>query len=727
MADPVGFTQENRYLSVTTPLGEDTLLLSAVRGAERLSDLFRYELEMVSEESDIDFSAIVGQTVTAKIEMSDGSNTRYVDGLVTEFSQHDSDPLLWTYRAVIRPKFWLGTRKIDCRIFQDLSVTDIAAQVLGEIGVTDFADETSSSYEAREYCVQYNETVFDFLNRLFEDEGIFYFFRHEDGKHTLVLVDDADAHAKCIGFDTATYRPDGHDGREDEDAIMQLSYAERVVSDHFAADDYNFETPSTDLATTADGDGTGSDMEVYEYPGGYMAKSAGDGRANIRIQEFEAQSKTLTGRSYMKTFTAGYAFELIWHGREALNDEYVLGEVQVRAESDAYENSFSAFPKSLAYRPLRRTPLPRIPGTQTAVVTGKSGEEIWTDEFGRVKVQFHWDREGAQDENTSCWVRVAQGWAGKSWGSWFLPRIGMEVVVTFLEGDPDRPLITGCVYNGEQVQPYTLPDDQTKFTIKSNTSKGGGGSNELRFEDLAGEEEVYLHAQKDWNSVVENERTTTIKEADDTVTIEKGNRTFEVQTGDETHTIAGDRTLKVDGAQDHTTGDGFTHAVTGDYSLTVSGDLTIDVDGNITIKAGKNITVEAGQNMDSSAGQSMSTDAGMNITNKAGQNMTNQAAMNMDNKADMNLTNKGGMNVTDDAGMKLTLKSGMNTESKAGMSLKEEGGLSAEIKGGLSLKEEGGLSLTSKGGLTGTYEGGLTGTFKGGVMAMLQAAIAKLG
>ncbi len=727
MADPIGFTQENRYLSVTTPLGTDTMILRAIRGTEGLSTLFRYELEMISEDPEVDFASIVGQTVTAKIDMSDGESARYFDGMVTEFSQHDSDPRFWTYRAVIRPKFWLGTRKTDCRIFQDMSVTDIAAKVLGEIGVTNFADETTSSYTARTYCVQYNETVFDFLNRLFEDEGIFYYHRHEDGKHTLVLADDADAHAPCEGFDTATYRPTGQQGREDEDAILQLSYAERVVSDHFAADDYNFETPSTELATTADGDGTGSDMEVYEYPGGYMAKSAGDGRANIRVQEFEALSKSLDGRSQMKSFTAGYSFSLIWHGRESLNDEYVLGELSIRAEEDRYENTFRAFPKSLAYRPGRRTRMPRIHGTQTALVTGKSGEEIWTDEFGRVKVQFHWDREGKKDENTSCWVRVAQGWAGKSWGSWFLPRIGMEVVVTFLEGDPDRPLITGCVYNGEQVQPYTLPDDQTKFTIKSNSSKGGDGFNEFRFEDKAGEEEVYLHAQKDWNSVVENARTTTINESDDTLTVEKGNRTSKINTGNEDHYVKGTRTLKIDGAQDHTTGDGFTHKVTGDYSLTVSGDLTIDVDGNITIKAGKNISVEAGQSIDTSAGQNISNDAGMNMDNSAGQNMTNTAGMNMDNKADMNLTNKGGMNVTDDAGMKLTLKSGMNTESKAGMSLKEEGGMSMEMKGGMSLKQEGGLSLTAKGGLSGTYEGGLNGTLKGGVMAMLQAAIAKLG
>ena len=718
MADPVGFSQENQYLAVTTPLGDDVLILQAVRGTEGLSSLFRYELEMVSEDPEIDFTAIVGKTVTAAIYSADGQTSRYVDGLVTDFSQHDSDPRLWTYRAIIRPKFWLGTRKTDCRIFQDVSVTEIIEQLLGEIGVTDYALETTSAYQSRTYCVQYNETVFDFLNRLMEDEGIFYFHRHEEGKHTLVLADDADAHATCPGINRATYRPTGQSGREDEDAVHQLSYSERVVSDHYATDDYNFQTPSTELMASADGDGSGSDMEVYEYPGGYMAKSNGDSRASLRIQEFEALSKSLEGRSSMKSFIAGYAFSLIWHGRDSLNADYVLGELSIRADKDRYENGFVAFPKSLAYRPQRKTQRPRIHGTQTALVTGKAGEEIWTDEFGRVKVQFHWDREGQKDENTSCWVRVAQGWAGKSWGTWFLPRIGMEVVVTFLEGDPDRPLITGCVYNGEQVQPYTLPDDQTKATMKSNSSKGGNGYNEFRFEDLAGKEEIFLHAQKDWNSVVENARTTTVKDDDDTVTIEKGNRIFEVQTGDETHSVKGDRKLTVNGSQTHKTDNGFTHTVTKDYKLTISGDLIIDVGGDIKITAGKNINSEAAQ--------SITNDAGMNYETTAGQNITNSAGTNIDNEAKMNLTNKGGMNVTDDAGTKLTLKSGMTTESTAGMSLKEEGGVSMEMKGGMSLTEEGGLTLESKGGLSGTYEGGTTGTFKGGVMAILQGAIAKI-
>jgi type VI secretion system secreted protein VgrG len=719
MADPLGFSQENRYLSVSTPLDDDALILNAVRGTEGLSTLFRYELEMVSEDSEIDFTQIVGKTVTVKFEIGDGTDARYINGMVTDFSQHGGDPRVWSYRAVIRPSLWLGTRKLDCRIFQTMSVTDIIEQVLGEIGVTEVSLETTSTYEARDYCVQYNETVFDFLSRLMEDEGIFYFFRHEDGKHTLVLADDADVHAACPGMTDAIYRPGRVGARDDEDAIVQLAYTERVVTDNYAVTDYNFQTPGTDLAATAAGDGTGSDMEVYEYPGGYTAKSAGDGRASLRVQEYEALSKALDGRGTIKAFVAGYTFPLVWHDREALNDDYVIGELSIDASVDSFENGFSAFPKSLAYRPARRTRRPRIPGTQTALVTGKSGEEIWTDEFGRVKVQFHWDREGEKDENTSCWVRVAQGWAGKGWGSWFLPRIGMEVVVSFLEGDPDRPLITGCVYNGEQVQPYTLPDDQTKFTIKSNSSKGGDGFNEFRFEDKAGEEEVYLHAQKDWNTTVENARSTTIVAADDTLIVEKGNRDFQVQTGDENYYIKGTRTLKVDGAQDHTTGDGFTHDVTGDYTLKVSGDLTIDVGGNISITAGGNIAVDAGGNLDTVAGQNTTNEAGMNFANKAG--------MNLDNEAGTNLTNTAGMNLTDDAGMNLTLKSGMNTESTAGMSLKEEGGMSAEFKGGMSLKTEGGLTLDDKAGLNGTYEGGLNGTLKGGVMGMISAAIAKLG
>lgn len=719
MSDDLGFTQDNLTLSATTPLGKDVLLLKSVRGTEAVSRLFRFELELASEDAEIDFSKIVGQSVTAKIEVGDGSTSRYINGIVTDFSQHDSDPRLWSYRAVLQPAFWLGTRTRDCRIFQDQSATDIIETVLGEIGVSDYALETTGAYASREYCVQYNESAYDFLCRLMEEEGIFYFFRHEDGKHTLVLADDSDAHEACPGADQITYRPSQVGDRQDEDSVFQLAYTERVATDHFAARDYNFEQPSTDLTTKAEGGSGASDMEVYEYPGGYTAKDAGDAIADLRLQAFETPIKELSGRSTCKGMIAGYTTTLDWHERPSLNADYMIRELSLRADSDRYENSFTAQPKTHPFRPARTTPRPRIHGGQTALVVGKSGEEIWTDKYGRIKLQFHWDREGKKDEKTSCFVRVAQGWAGKSWGSWFLPRIGMEVVVSFLEGDPDRPLVTGCVYNGENALAYTLPDDQTKSWIKTNSSKGGGGSNELRFEDKKDSEEIYLHAQKDWNSVVENERTTTIKESDDTLTIEKGNRTFEVQKGDESHSVKGDRTLKVDGAQDHKTGDGFTHKVTGDYTLKVSGDLVINATGNITIKAGKKMTLQSGADMLAKSGKNLTAQSAMDWTQKAGKNLTISSGMNTTNKAGMNMTNKAGMNLKTEAGMNLT--------EKAGMTFKAEGGMTYQTKGGMQMKQEGGMMAKLKGGMQGVFEGGMMGQLKGGVMAALKGAINKLG
>ncbi|MBP5857785.1 type VI secretion system tip protein VgrG [Marivibrio halodurans] len=719
MSDDFGYSQDNLYLSVTTPLGKDKLLLKSVRGTEAVSRLFRFEFEMTSEDPAIDFAGIVGESVTARIEIGDGTESRYVNGIVTAFSQHDSDPRFWLYRAVVEPTFWLGTRQADCRIFQDQSVTDIIETVLGELGVSDYSLETAGSYAAREYCVQYNESAFDFLSRLMEEEGIFYFFRHEDGKHTLVLADDADVHADCPGAEQATYRPTIPGRREEEDTIFQLAYVQRVTTDKVAARDYNFEQPSTDLTTQAAGDGTGSDMEVYEYPGGYTAKDAGDKLGDIRLQAFETPVKELSGRSSVKGFVAGYNFSLIWHERESLNDSYMIRELSLRADADRYENGFVAQPATHPFRPARVTRRPRIHGSQTALVTGKAGEEIWTDKYGRIKVQFHWDREGEKDENTTCFVRVAQGWAGKSWGSWFIPRIGMEVVVSFLEGDPDRPLVTGCVYNGENMPAYGLPGDQTKSWIKTNSSKGGGGSNELRFEDKKGSEEVYLHAEKDWNSVVENLRTTTINESDDTLTIKKGNRTFAVEKGDETHSVKGTRTLTVDGAQNHKTGDGFTHKVTGDYTLKVSGDLVINATGNVTIKAGKKMTLQAGTDTLMKAGKNLTAQSGMDWTQKAGKNLAISSGMNTTNKAGMNMTNKAGMNMTNQAGMNMT--------EKAGMTFKAEGGMTYQTKGGMQMTQEGGMMATIKGGLQGVYEGGLMSTLKGGVMAALKGAINKLG
>jgi type VI secretion system secreted protein VgrG len=287
------------------------------------------------------------------------------------------------------------------------------------------------------------------------------------------------------------------------------------------------------------------------------------------------------------------------------------------------------------------TPKPRIAGAHTALVVGKAGEEIWTDKYGRVVVQFYWDRLGAKDEKSSCWVRVAQGWAGKTWGAIFVPRIGQEVIVSFLDGDPDRPIITGSVYNATQAVPYTLPDDQTKSTVKSNSSKTGGGFNELRFEDKKDSEEIYIHAQKDMKTevlhdsttTIKNDRTITVSEGKETHTIEKGDRTVEVKTGNETHNVAGTRTVKVTKDETHTNEAKFDQKVTGDYTLKVTGNLTIEADGDVIIKSAKTVAQKAGTTFD--------IEAGTALTNKAGTALKNKAGTTLDNEAGTTLTNKG--------------------------------------------------------------------------------------
>jgi len=704
MSDELGFTQENRTLSVSTPFDDDVLLLTDIRGQEAVFELFRFELDMVSEDGDLDFSTIIGQDVTASITLDgDSDPVRVINGMVTEFSQGGFDANLWHYRAVVRPKFWLATRAAGCKIFQEMSVTDIIEDVLGTLGVTDYQLNTTGSYTARDYCVQYNETSYAFLCRLMEDEGIFFFHTHADGAHTLVIADDADGHPDCEGVDAAVYKPQQDGVMEVEDAILDLSYTQRVVTDKFAADDFTFETPSTELYVSADGVESGSDMEVYEYPGGFTEKDAGEARANIRLQEFEVATKELSGTSSIKGFVAGCVFTLDWAERESLNDDYVLRRVSIDASNDSYRNTFSAFPKTMTFRPLRRTRRPRIPGTQTAIVVGKSGEEIWTDEYGRIKVQFHWDQDGASDENSSCWVRVAQGWAGKTWGNWFLPRIGMEVVVSFINGDPDAPLVTGCVYNAEQVLPYDLPDDQTKSTMKSNSSKGGDGFNEFRFEDLAGEEEVYLHAQKDWNSEVENDRTTTLHDGNDTLTIETGNRTMEVQTGNEENYVAGNRSLTIDGDQEHVTGGNVTHEITGDMTLKIGGNLTISVTGDILVESDATTTVNSVSDM------ALNTDAALAMTSAADTSIDAGAALAASSGADTTID--AGGNVAATAGMDATLEGGMNATVTAGMSLTAEGGMDATVSGGTSI----------------TCSGGASGTFDGGAMTTISGALINIG
>jgi type VI secretion system secreted protein VgrG len=676
----MAFTQTDQLISISTPLGADKLLLRSVRGEERISGLFHFFLEMQSEEKSLDFSKIVGKSATVSLRLGDGT-TRYVNGIVGRFVQAGSDARFITYYAELHPWLWLMTMSADCRIWQNKSVKDIVTGLFTELGFTDYSDKTTGTYNPLEYCVQYNETSFAFVSRLLESAGIFYFFTHADGKHTLVLGDDSSAFADCAGAATVAYG--GLGNWQQQNVVSGCTVEEMVIPGKVAVDDFGFETPSTDLMGSSDSTvaTNGSKRRLYEYPGGFTKKDAADGLAKLRLEEREAPRKALRGESFTPAFTAGGKTTLSKHYRDDVNAAYVLLRVAHAATDDEYTNSFEAFPATLAYRPPRTTRKPLIPGTQTAIVVGKSGEEIWTDQYGRIKVQFHWDQLGKNDENSSCWIRVAHGWAGKSWGQMFLPRIGQEVVVSFLDGDPDRPLVTGSVYNAEQTVPYTLPTDQTKSTIKSNVSKGGGGFNEIRFEDKKDSEEIFVQAQKDANVTIKNnetrkvgfdkkdkgnqtidiyqDRTVTLDQGNDKLQVKTGNRTLLVDTGNDTYTVAGTRDVKVTKKETHTNEDEFVQNVTKNYTLKIDGDLAITVTGKVTFKSTGDMTLETSGKLTAKATGDLATQ-GMNISNKATTDLKNEA-MNVTNKASVNLSNEGAMIASKASGMHNVEASGILT------------------------------------------------------------------
>jgi type VI secretion system secreted protein VgrG len=469
----------------------------------------------------------------------------------------------YRYQMILVPWLWNLTRTADCRIFHNQTVPDILTRLFKDLGYSDFDLRLTRTYQPREYCVQYRESDFHFVSRLMEEEGIFYFFEHTANQHVLVLCDASSMLQPCPGAGSYPYEPVG--GPRGGDALTSWVQTQAVRSAQYTLADYNFETPTNSLqvhtSTTATV-GNNTRLEVYDYPGCYAKRPDGERYVKLRMEEEEAQHTQIHGRSDCRAFVPGYLFRLTHHYRREYNTTYLLTAVTHRAANNllsavpaSYANTFTCIPKTTPFRPARVTPKPVVQGLQTAVIVGPKGEEIHTDKYGRVKVQFHWDRQGKRDDKSSGWIRVAQSWAGKQWGALFLPRIGQEVVVDFLEGDPDRPLITGAVYNAENMPPYQLPARQTQSGIKTSSSRGGGAvqGNELRFEDKKGAEEIYLHAQKDLTCVVEanenllvkkdqtieiiNNRTETVKNGHEQVTIARGNRLVQVAMGDDTLTI----------------------------------------------------------------------------------------------------------------------------------------------------------------------------------------------
>lgn len=575
------FTQEERRIAVDTPLGDDVLLLGGCKLVERVSGHFDGALDMLSTERAIQASDIVGKAVGVRISV-ERDQPRWFHGIVSRFAAlglagHD----LRRYRAEVVAWPWLLTHNVNCRIFQKKTALEIVEGIFSDHGLTDYETRHVKRTPAkREYCVQFRESDHDFVCRLLEDEGIFFYVRHEQGRHVLVLADSARGWGECREAE-APYS----DGSLRQPHIVDWQESHGFQAGAYAHSDYNFETPAVDLTKRcAAGDAfkmTGADgYEVYDYPGLYPDGGLGEQLARLRIEAIESAVERVHGLSTCVSFAAGHTFKLSGFECDPAQNgrEFVLLEVVHAAEETSYlggadagrySNSFQAVTTDVAFRPPRSTPRPRADGVHSAVVVGPSGEEIYTDEHGRVKVQFPWDREGRRDENSSCWMRVSQGWAGKRWGSVHLPRIGQEVLVEFIDGDPDRPIVTGRVYNADQQPPYELPAEKTKSGVKTRSSLGGSDSqfNELRFEDKKGEEEVYLHAEKDMNRVVENDdtlnvggnqtievtkdRTETVTEGNETVTIEQGDRSVTIGNGKESLLVkTGDREVVVETGSD---------------------------------------------------------------------------------------------------------------------------------------------------------------------------------
>ena len=457
----------------------------------------------------------------------------------------------------MRPWLWLLTRTSDCRIFQDMTVPAIVKHVFQELGLTDFNDQRLlGDYRTWTYCCQYNESTFNFVSRLLEQEGIYYYFTHENGKHTLVLADGINGHNTVPGYEEVPYYPPQTQQRRERDHIHAWTLERQAQPGAYAHNDFDFTKARADLNTQriAPANHAYADFETYHYPGEYDQKSDGEHYARVRLEALHAQHERITAHGNARGLTAGSLFSLTGCNRKDQNREYLIIHAIHTLNSDHYESTeqvaedqlysceLNAIGSQQPYRPQRTVDRPKVHGPQTAIVVGAAGEELWTDPYGRVKVQFHWDRQGKKDEKSSCWVRVAQSWAGSGWGSIHIPRIGQEVIVEFLEGDPDRPIITGRVYNDTTPVPYNLPANATQSGIKSRSSKGGGESNynELRFEDKKGSEHIHMQAEKDYTRLVKNNEEAEIQ----------ANHSMTIQ-GDQTLVIQGNHTMTITNASRH--------------------------------------------------------------------------------------------------------------------------------------------------------------------------------
>jgi len=703
--------------------GPDQIGVVGVEGTEYMSWPFEYSLDLALR-GEADPGDFIGKT--ALLSLGGPKTRRRVHGIVNRFEfVHATAGRLFRYRATLVPRLWILSLRQDSRIFQEKTVPEIIREVLQDAGfaANQFRFATKRGYKPREYCVQYNESDLNFVSRLMDEEGIFYYFEHDAKDHVLVIGDHPGAN-KALEEAVIPYRePSG--APPTEEVVEEFRMAEEMRPGRVILNDFNFEKPSLDLKTPPEEADAFREFEVYEQPADYGEGEDGREKARIRLEELQAGRRTASGRCNTFRLAPGFRFTLEGHGREECNGEYLITgvsnsafqpqvlEEQAGEEAGRQESRFRAIPASVPYRPRREVRKIRMPGVQTATVVGPAGEEIYTDRHGRVKVQFHWDRLGRADEKSSCWIRVAQAWAGEGWGAMFIPRIGQEVIVDFIEGDPDRPIITGRVYNAERTPPYKLPEHKTKSTIRSNTSKGGGSHNELLMEDLAGKTQVVLSSAYG-HRIVEDEETQTLSlrtRDEHLVELDDKNRRITVQTTKQHRMVFDDEneivTLQSAGAHRvelDDKGKKLSARTNGGHLFTLDDEnrkaelvtsgghsLVLDDDGEklgFVSSQGHSITLDDGGNgivVEDSGGNLVKLDTG-------GGKIVIEIA-----SGDIELSAAGG---------KISLK-GMDVEIEAANELKLKGGMKGEL--------DGGAQCTVKGIQTGV-EGSAVTEIKGGIV-----------
>jgi len=649
-------TQKGRLMEIFTPLGTDYLLIRKLDVTEGLSQLFTMDVEVLFEESKVRMKtnvvapeSILGKPITIALNQNlDANESRFFCGIVNRISQGARSEQYSIYNLTVVPHVWLLTQKTQSRIYPDTSVPDILKDVLNGF---DVKWNLGGTYHPRTYCVQYRETDWDFACRLMEEEGIFYYFVHEDGTDKLLLGDDPGHHYPCPNKSEFAYYVEGTDSDPEDNPIVSWFTDHQLQTGKVTLWDYHFQLRPQTLSLEQPGAFPAGDsvkLESYDFPGGYAKKYDGvdkmggsddsnlnnvfDDRARTakaRIQALDSTFAISHGSSRCSPFTAGYKFTLSKHPNKERNGNYVLTSVRHSVNQspeyfseqeidNPYDNLFECIPHGSGappFKPLLRTPRPIVYGTQTATVVGPSGEEIFTDKYGRVKVQFNWDRASQFDPSSSAWVRVAQGWAGNKWGIMFIPRVGMEVVVHFLEGDPDQPIITGCVYNVNSMPPYGLPDEKTKSTIKSNTSKGGGGFNEFRFEDKAGSEQIFIHGEKDQDILIKNDNKQKI-----------GNDQHLTVISNQKEKIGGDKHLHV----------------VGDHKEKIDGSMSLQVGSNLQEKTGQKYAMDSGTEIHLKAGMKVVIEGGVQVTMKVGGNFVDINPSGVTISGTLVLINSGG-------------------------------------------------------------------------------------